>query len=129
MRTSTRYLVFQLPGWALAGAVLAGLHGYGAISGGVAAGLFGVWLAKDLALYPLLRRAYDPAPSRMVGAERLLGAEGTVEHEDGRHGWVRVRGELWRAGVEPDGAPLARGERVRVLDVRGLELVVERVAS
>lgn len=54
-----------------------------------------------------------------VGVEALVGARAVVD----RDGFVRVKGELWRARGLGDATP---GESVRVLAVDGLELVVER---
>jgi membrane protein implicated in regulation of membrane protease activity len=54
-----------------------------------------------------------------VGVEALLGAEALVAGD----GWVRVSGELWRARGAEGAAP---GEVVRVREVKGLTLVVER---
>lgn len=58
----------------------------------------------------------------------LLGADGRVTSpvEAGGTGTAQVNGEMWtiRSDVE-----LARGDIVRVLDVRGLELQVERLKS
>jgi membrane protein implicated in regulation of membrane protease activity len=54
-----------------------------------------------------------------VGAEALVGRTAEAAGD----GWVRVHGELWRAG---GAAGLEPGELVRVLAVDGLTLVVER---
>ena len=56
------------------------------------------------------------------GVEAMLGttAEGLEAFE--REGWVRASGERWRAR---SAAPLACGERARIVAVEGLLLVVE----
>lgn len=55
----------------------------------------------------------------------MVGSTGTVRSSDGRTGQVFVSGAIWRArGAE---GPLERGQRVRVVDMEGLELVVEPV--
>ena len=52
-----------------------------------------------------------------VGVETLIGEDAVVTDD----GWVRIRGELWRArGTRP----LRVGERVQVREVDGLTLVV-----
>jgi membrane-bound serine protease (ClpP class) len=59
----------------------------------------------------------------MTGAEGLIGAAAIAASEIGpEHGAVRVAGERWRAVSEQ---PIARGARVSIVDLRGLELVVE----
>lgn len=58
------------------------------------------------------------------GSEELPGATGQVLEDFDRQGrgWVRLHGEIWRARGE---SALARGERVKVTGVKGLELQVE----
>jgi membrane-bound serine protease (ClpP class) len=56
-----------------------------------------------------------------VGAEAMLG-ERAVVLEDG---WVRVRGERWRAAADQ---PLEPGARVEVVGVDGLTLRVRRTS-
>lgn len=55
------------------------------------------------------------------GREQMIGAEATVLEWSGGSGWVRVRGERWRATAE---RALAAGERVRVVAIDGLTLDV-----
>jgi membrane protein implicated in regulation of membrane protease activity len=73
---------------------------------------FWIWLSKR-------RRA-------AVGVETLVGATARVIRPCRPVGQVRLQGETWRARCEAgaDGA-----ETVRVRAVRGLELVVERIAD
>jgi membrane protein implicated in regulation of membrane protease activity len=58
-----------------------------------------------------------------VGVETLVGRSATVASACRPRGQVRVAGELWQA-VCTGGAEL--GDVVRVVEVNGLELVVER---
>lgn len=116
-----RYALYQMPGALLAAVVLLGLHGVDLISATFAWVLFALWIAKEGILYPLTRRAYDDSTAGMVGAERLLGAPGVAEEDLDPAGYVRVRGELWRAEA-PAGA--RRGARVRVQGLRDLTLLV-----
>jgi membrane-bound serine protease (ClpP class) len=60
-----------------------------------------------------------------MGPETLVGATGTVVTECAPVGQVRVQGELWRARCDAGARP---GEEVRVLELDGLLLVVERAA-
>lgn len=55
------------------------------------------------------------------GAE-TVGRRGTVTASDGMTGQVMVGGTRWKA--RSAGAPLERGQRVRVVDMDGLELLV-----
>jgi membrane protein implicated in regulation of membrane protease activity len=58
-----------------------------------------------------------------VGAETLIGATGRVVTPCLPMGQVRIEGELWRARCD-EGADV--GDQVRVLELDGLTLVVER---
>jgi membrane protein implicated in regulation of membrane protease activity len=58
-----------------------------------------------------------------VGVETLVGRTATVASACRPRGQVRVAGELWQAVCE-EGAEA--GDVVRVVQVHGLELVVER---
>ena len=56
------------------------------------------------------------------GVEDLVGARGEVLRDIEAEGWVRVRGESWRAVAA---RPIAAGARVRVKGIDGLVLTVE----
>ncbi len=124
MPVLVRYVLLQLPGWALASLVLYfawdswGLPGSYAIAG------LAAWLAKDFALYPFVRSAYALSPSSLVGPEMLVGSEGVADGELALSGHVHVRGERWRAVAS---SPVGRGGRIRVRAVRGLTVEVEPV--
>ena len=116
-----RYALYQIPGTTLAALALLWLERQGIISSALGWTLLGLWLGKEVVLYPLTRRAYDDSPSSPVGADPLIGARGVAEEDLDPAGYVRVRGELWRA--EAHGA-VPRGARVLVQSVRGLTLIV-----
>ena len=119
-----RYLAFEAPSWVLLAAVLAVLMRVWDLSLGLAALVLGLWIVKDLALFPILRVAYEPAGGS-GGAENLIGALGTVSSDLDPEGWVRIGAERWRARVAREHAPVRTGSAVRVTGVAGLELRVE----
>jgi membrane-bound ClpP family serine protease len=80
-----------------------------------------IWVLKDLALYPFVRKAYEPRSGG--GADALLGAVATARDRLDPEGYVHVKHELWRARVR--GGAIEKGEAVRVVEVQGLTLVVE----
>ena len=90
-----RYTAFQIPGWLLASAVAWWLHRHAGVPLWAAAGLPLAWVIKDYALYPFLRFAYEADQRRPI--ERLIGVEGAAVEPLAPDGYVRVRGELWRA--------------------------------
>jgi membrane-bound serine protease (ClpP class) len=69
-------------------------------------------------------RVYRRRP--VSGAPALIGVEGTALDglEPGSGGKVFVNGEYWNAVSD---APVAKGERVIVVEVKGLVLLVKKV--
>jgi membrane protein implicated in regulation of membrane protease activity len=120
-----KYALFQIPEL-LAVMVLAWYaRGWLGLSDRGVAILVALWIVKEVALFPLLRRAYEPSSGG--GAAALVGAPGRAEEAlaPARAGWVRVGAELWRAELADGAPPLPAGARVRVSAVRGLTLLVE----
>lgn len=58
------------------------------------------------------------------GLEAMVGARGEAVQDFDKRGWVRVQGENWKATTQ---SPLHKGQKVRVIAVRGLELSVAGV--
>jgi membrane-bound serine protease (ClpP class) len=58
------------------------------------------------------------------GSEQMIGETGEVLEDTAGEGYARVHGEMWKVRF---GAPLERGQRVRVTGMDGLVLVVELV--
>lgn len=85
--------------------------------------LLGLFVVKDLVLFPFVRRAYEPSSGG--GARALVGRIAVASDPLAPAGYVRLGGELWRAELR-SGDPAAAGARLRVVDVRGLTLMVER---
>ncbi len=124
-RAFRKYFLLELPGWGLAAAVLSTLVMLEQVTTPVALGLFGLWVAKDFALFPLLRRAYED--SSRDGTHTLIGALGTAKDRLDPTGYVRVGSELWQARIERDASPIEPGEKIRVRSVEQLTLWVEPV--
>lgn len=61
-----------------------------------------------------------------AGREELVGQVGKVVEELDPEGVVKLHGELWKAESR-DGSRIQVGDRIRVVEVRGLTLIVERV--
>lgn len=95
--TWRRYWLFQIPGAVAAGLALAALVRWQWIEPATAFGGLGFWLAKDLALYPLVRRAYEKTAPTF--AAKLVGRTGWARKELAPTGYVAIDGELWRARV------------------------------
>lgn len=67
----------------------------------------------------------DRKRKAQTGREEMLGEVGRVVQELNPEGMVKIRGELWKAESKT-GKPIRVGERVRVVNVRGLTLIVVR---
>ncbi len=124
-RVLGKYLLLQVPSWALLAVGLIIARRWVDIPGWLFAAVLGGWIAKDLILYPFVWRAYA------AGGESRnrppMNARGVVIRELSPAGYIEVEGELWRAEVSDGQRSVAQGQRVRVLDRRGFTLLVEPV--
>jgi membrane protein implicated in regulation of membrane protease activity len=116
-----RYALFQLPGIAGVAVLVAALWRWTGLPAWAALAIVGAWVAKDVALFPLLRRAHEPPPE---GAAALIGRRGVARRRLAPRGTVAFGVELWRAEIEPTARPIDAGAPVRVIAVRGLTVIV-----
>jgi membrane protein implicated in regulation of membrane protease activity len=114
-----RYLVWQLPGWVVVTLLALGVTRLLELPAWVAAIAAGLVVVKDLALFPTMRVVFRPPDD-----PRCVGARGQAVDALTPTGLVRVRGELWQATTR-DGGRLGARTAIRVVDARGLLLVVE----
>jgi membrane-bound serine protease (ClpP class) len=70
-----------------------------------------------------LRSLYKPVA---MGAESYVGKAGTVKSFDGEAGQVQVESELWSAEKSPDSNEIRKGDKIEVVEVRGLRLIVKK---
>jgi membrane protein implicated in regulation of membrane protease activity len=124
--TFARYLLIQLPGVALIVAGLAVARRFIELPTGALVLLAAAWIAKDLALYPLLRHAYEVDPRTEM--EKLAGEEVVVRTSLDPGGFVLLQGELWRAeAAAGERLPVPAGTRMSIESHRGLVLVVRAI--
>jgi membrane-bound serine protease (ClpP class) len=123
MRPLAKYVLLQIPGWVIVSFVLFALWEWLNLRVELAAGLFALWLAKDILLYRFLRAAYES--NAATGAERLVGERALARGDLAPRGYVLVRGELWRAEVSGTDAKIAAGSPVRIVAAQRLTLIVE----
>lgn len=126
--SARRYALFQIPGALLLASALWFAAEREWVGGRLALLLWGLWVVKDIALYPVLRSAYTP--DHDDPGETLRGREGVARDAIGprdRIGYVALGPELWRAVLAEESALVATGDRVEVREVRGMTLVVRRV--
>lgn len=86
--------------------------------------ILAVWILKDIALFPKVWRAYAFDDNRPI--RKLVGLEATVVFTLDPVGYVRVQGELWKGEIRNAHHAAERGERTRVVDIRGTTLIVEK---
>ncbi len=121
-RIIVKYVLLQLPGLAVLLVLLVLVKRWIYLPSWFIWGLIGLWIAKDMALFPLTWRAYDQDRAR--AGSSMVGARGIAEEPLNPSGYIRVRGELWQAEVVGGAPPIERGEGVRIHGVRGLTLLV-----
>jgi membrane protein implicated in regulation of membrane protease activity len=124
-RAAIKYLLLQLPGAALFIIVLILMRRWTDLPAWLFWGLIVLWVGLDIVLFPFVRKAYEP----QEGGNPMIGAPGVVENRLSPSGFVRIKGELWKAHVPKGSMPIDRGETVRVRAVEGLTLIVERAAE
>jgi len=120
-RTFARYLLFQLPEWGLVLLLLLAIDRFTEAPAWLLVAGGARFVAKDLALYPWMRSAYEHVGSDP--GEHLVGRRGVATSAIASQGWVRIDAELWRAEVETGEIP--QGTRIRVRSLDGHVLVVE----
>ncbi|HXV36660.1 MAG TPA: NfeD family protein [Myxococcota bacterium] len=126
-RLVARYALFQIPDLALLALGVAAAVRWWDLSVGAAYALIALWIAKDIALFPLLRVAYESKDAReMTGIE---GTVGVVIQPLAPAGYVRLGAERWKARLAPNAASLPEGAAIRVVAVRGLTLIVEPASA
>ena len=121
-RVLLKYVLLQIPALALLILLLLLVQRWVALPKWFVWGLICLWVTKDVVLFPFVWRSYDSDQTRDEGD--LVGAAGIAEENLAPSGYVRVRGELWKAQVIGNGKPIRKGERLHVEEVRGLTLIV-----
>ena len=116
-----RYTAFQVPGWILVGGGGALIHHWFDVPLWVPFGALGVWVAKDYALYPFVKDAYRLDLRQPI--ERLVGEIGRAVEPLSPTGYIRIRGELWRA-TTTQLESIEAGQVVEITDVDGPTLLV-----
>jgi len=124
-RTLLRYALMQLPGIALAiSAAVIARHSFD-IGNRAAFLAVALWVLKDIAMFPLVWRAYAPGPQS--GPFALDGRSGIAQERLAPAGWVRIGPELWRARAV--GNFIEAGARVQVLSLDGFCLCVKEIEA
>ena len=70
-----------------------------------------------------LRSLHKPA---QMGGESYVGKLGTAKSFEGEAGQVQVESELWSAEKAVGSEPIGKGDKIEVVEVRGLRLIVKK---
>lgn len=123
MPTFAKYWLIQLPGTLCLGAALYWASRAELLPEPWSFAILIAWVGKDALLYRWLRDAYantearhGPRPGQVAVVRKALSPEGKV----------RLEGALWNARLEDDAGVAEPGEPVRVVETRGLLLIVSR---
>jgi len=122
-----RYTAFQVPGWIIAALGGWWVYRWLEVPVWVAGGVLVAWMIKDFALYPFLRSAYELDHRSSI--ERMIGEQGKANAQLSPTGYIRVRGELWRAKTHVEDPAVNEGEAVEVTGVDGTTLLVKSVTK
>lgn len=127
MSPLVRYSLLQIPGFVLVCLVVALLYHHNWLEGRGALLVVGLWVLKDILLYPIYGPALDnelPAS----GPGHLIGRRGTSRTAINGRGLVEIGGERWIA-CSDDGAEIVAGTPVEVAGAEGMLLRVRAVSG
>ncbi len=119
-----KYALLQVPGIAMVVAAVILARHWLDLPTWIAVVVVSLWVVKDIALFPFVWRAYDK--TRPGDPYSMIGARGIAQERLAPSGYVLVGRELWRAEMMEPGSAIEKGEAVRVREIKGLTLMVER---
>jgi membrane protein implicated in regulation of membrane protease activity len=126
-RVILRYILFQIPSLVILILTLVIIRTWFDLPGWLTGLCISVWVLKDIVLFPFVWRAYDP--ENRDYSKRMIGKQARVVERLAPEGYVELNGELWRAMIGQQKSPVEKHTKVRVLDVKGLTLLVESEAE
>jgi membrane protein implicated in regulation of membrane protease activity len=126
-RTLIRYVLLQLPGLSVLILILMVAQSYIDLAKYAFWGIVGLWILKDILLYPVVGRYYDPNYPK--DRFSMIGLSGVAQEPLKPTGYVRVRGELWKAKILDQQTHINAGESIIIRGVDGLTLLVDQNRS
>lgn len=118
-----KYTLYQIPDTALAFLVLWILAAWADVPHWIAGSLAVLWILKDILMFPVLWSSFGGTDASDLHS--LVGAEGVVTAMCDPHGYVRVRGETWKAEPDEQGTVIDAGVPIVVTGSQGLTLYVK----
>ncbi len=122
-RVVAKYALLEIPSLLLLIVILLLIRGWVGLPPWLFWGMIALWIIKDVLMFPLVRKAYEPWEPDPAGS--LHGARGLARERLAPKGYILVRGELWLAEIPPGTEPVEPGGVVRVCGRRDLVLLVE----
>jgi membrane protein implicated in regulation of membrane protease activity len=117
-----RYILLNIPELAAAVLILIIIEHWAILPAWLFWSIIGFWVVKDVLMFPLVWRAYDWDRSQQSGP--MIGVRGIARQRLAPFGYVRIKGELWRAERIGKGPPIEAGQAVRVEKMEGLTVFV-----
>ena len=121
-RIYLRYLLLMIPGVVVLFLVLMIVEHWVAMPAWLFWSVIFLWLVKEAIIFPFVWHAHDP--DRPGLSRTMIGAHGIVKKRLDPAGYIQVAGELWKAEPVEIAQPIEKGERVRVVKMKGLKLFV-----
>ncbi len=119
------YSLYQVPGLVIIILILAVVSRWTTLPGWVIAVVVASWILENIIMFPLVWRAYDRRNSMHVST--LVGTTGVAHGRLAPKGYIRVRGELWKATVTGDDPFIEKDSVVQIVGMEGLGLLVKKV--
>ncbi len=116
-----KYVLFQIPDLAVLVLLLIFVRRWLDLPIWFNYALIGFWIIKDAFMFRFAWRAYDSDSRKSP----MIGAIGIAEERLAPSGYIRLNDEFWKAEVMNTGQEIAKGEAVRVREIKGLTLIVE----
>ena len=115
-RLILRYTLLQLPGYAMLILLFILLKRIVGFPEYILWGSLGLWVGKDIVLFPFVGRYYDPGYPKDWFS--MIGRQGVVHQPLAPKGSVCIKGELWAAETLDTGIAIGSGRAVVVRKLR-----------
>ncbi len=74
-------------------------------------------------MFPFVWKSYNINDS--TTEKKMIGKKGAARNDINPMGYIYINGELWKAELSLAQAPIVKGENVKVIDMKGLTLIIE----
>lgn len=122
-----RYLLFQIPGISILILVSLFFLYVVEVPGWTIWLLVGAWIIKELVTVPFTWRLY--MRPRLSPAELMLDHYGVAIEKLDPKGFIRFHNEIWEAETADPDTMIEKGETVKILEVREMRLIVDKVKA